>query len=320
MRRLFITLLLCGLTAALGAQNLTLPMKEGSVKFAVIGDTGTGDSHQMDVARALTGARAKFPFDFAIMVGDNMYGSDSAKDYVKKFESPYKPLLDAGVKFYAALGNHDNPDQRYYKPFNMNGERYHTFKVPNSSVRFFALDSNYMDDKQLQWLDKELAASGSDWKIAYFHHPLYSSGSTHGSNDVLRMQLEPMFVKYGVTVVFTGHEHFYERIKPQQGIAYFIAGSSAKLRAGDITKTDLTAKGFDQGYTYMLVEIVGDDLSFQTLSATGQTIDSGAIHKIEVKTPAGTRPVVTPVQGTPAPAAPGTKPAQPAAKGQPTTR
>ena len=62
------------------------------------------------------------------MMGDNMYGGDSAKDYDKKFEAPYKPLLDAGVKFYAALGNHDDPNQRFYKPFNMNGERYYTFK------------------------------------------------------------------------------------------------------------------------------------------------------------------------------------------------
>jgi 3',5'-cyclic AMP phosphodiesterase CpdA len=309
MRRLFITLLVGGLAASLQAQNLTLPLKDGSVKFAVLGDTGTGDNHQRDVANALAGARAKFPFDFALLAGDNMYGSDSAKDYAKKFEQPYKVLLDGGVKFYAALGNHDDPNQRFYKPFNMNGERYYTFKAPNNSVRFFALDSNYMDDKQLQWLDKELAASGSDWKIAYFHHPLYSSGSTHGSADVLRMQIEPMFVKYGVTVVFTGHEHFYERIKPQKGITYFIGGSSAKLRAGDIIKTDLTAKGFDTGYTYMLIEIVGDDLSFQTLSPTGQTIDSGTIHKIDIKTPEGTRPITTPA----------TKPAAPAAPARPVT-
>jgi hypothetical protein len=310
MRRLFITFLVCGLAASLQAQNITLPVKDGSVKFAVLGDTGTGDNHQRDVANALAASRKKFPFDFALMAGDNMYGSDSAKDYAKKFEQPYKALLDGGVKFYAALGNHDDPNQRFYKPFNMNGERYYTFKAPNSSVRFFALDSNYMDNKQLQWLEKELAASGSDWKIAYFHHPLYSSGSTHGSADVLRMQIEPMFVKYGVTVVFTGHEHFYERIKPQQGITYFIGGSSAKLRAGDIIKTNLTAKGFDTGYTFTLVEIVGDDLTFQTITQAGQTIDSGTIHKIDVKTPEGSRPVTTPATKTAAPvrpAAPTTK-------------
>ena len=295
MRRLFITLLLLGFTAVLPAQEIRLPLKPGSVKFAVIGDTGTGDRNQVAVANALTAIYANVPFEFAIMAGDNIYGSDGARDYTKKFEAPYKKLLDAGVKFYASLGNHDDPNQRFYKPFNMNGQRYYTFKPSLlAGVRFFALDSNYMDDKQLQWLDKELAASGSDWKIAFFHHPLYSSGGTHGSADLLRDQIEPLFVKHGVSVVFTGHEHFYERIKPQKGIAHFIQGASAKLRRGDLERSNLTAKGWDQGLSYMLVEIVDDDLTFQVLSPKGETIDSGVIHKTDVKTSEGTRPVTTP--------------------------
>jgi 3',5'-cyclic AMP phosphodiesterase CpdA len=137
-----------------------------------------------------------------------------------------------------------------------------------------------MDDKQLAWLDKELIASGSDWKICFFHHPPYSSGEAHGSDTVLRSQVEPIFVKHGVNAVFTGHEHFYERIKPQKGIAYFIAGSSAKLRAGNIAPSGLSDKGFDTGFTFMLVEIVGDDLFFQTVTEKGATIDSGTIHRV----------------------------------------
>jgi predicted phosphodiesterase len=282
MRRslLFVLMLLVlAVIPALVAQDLTLPVKNGSAKFAVIGDTGTGDKHQLAVAKQLTATRAKFPFEFVIMVGDNLYGGNAAKDYDKKFAIPYKPLLDAGIKFYAALGNHDDPSERYYKPFNMNGERYYTVK-PADGVRFFALDSTYMDEKQLKWLDEQLKASGSEWKIAFFHHPPYSSGETHGSDETLRTQLEPIFVKYGVNVVLTGHEHFYERIKPQKGIAYFITGSSAKLREGNISTTQLTAKGFDAGYTFMIVEIVGDDMYYQALTDTGKTVDSGMVHRV----------------------------------------
>jgi predicted MPP superfamily phosphohydrolase len=281
MRRVFtLVLLLFAASAITPAQDVRLPLKEGSLRFAVIGDTGTGDNHQRDVAKELVNWRAKVPFGFALMMGDNLYGGDRPSDYQKEFEVPYKALLDAGVKFYATLGNHDNPNERLYKPFNMNGERYYTFKPERTSARFFALDSNYIDDKQLQWLDKELAASGSDWKICFFHHPLYSSGETHGSADLQREKLEPVFVKYGVNVVLTGHEHFYERIKPQKGIAYFILGSSAKVRRGDIQKTDLTEKGFDQGYTFMLMEIAGDDLYFQTVSDKSETVDTGTIHRV----------------------------------------
>jgi 3',5'-cyclic AMP phosphodiesterase CpdA len=281
MRRLVATILvLGGVLPTYAQQQITLPNKNGAVKFAVIGDSGTGGGAQRKIAERIAATRQAFPFEFVLMLGDNLYGRERKGDYEDKFEQPYKPLLDAGVKFYASLGNHDDPEQRLYKPFNMNGERYYSFKPsPLAGVRFFALDSNYMDKKQLDWLAKELAASGSDWKIAFFHHPLYSSGGRHGSDLVLREQLEPLFVEHAVNVVFTGHEHFYERLKPQEGITYFISGSAAKLRRGDIEKSPLTAKGFDQGYTFMIVEIDGDELHFQSISETGQTVDSGVIRR-----------------------------------------
>jgi DNA repair exonuclease SbcCD nuclease subunit len=279
MRRSLAFVLVAGLIATVRAQELKLPMKEGSVRFAILGDAGTGGSAQRRVARRLAATHAIYPFEFVLMLGDNLYGSEDSADYARKFETPYKPLLDAGVKFYAALGNHDDPSQAFYKPFNMDGKRYYSFKAPNGSVRFFALDSNYMQQEQLTWLEKELAASGSDWKIAFFHHPLYSSGERHGSDEKLREQLEPLFVKHGMEVVFTGHEHFYERLKPQKNIHYIISGAAAKLRRGNIGDSGLTAKGYDQGYNFVIVEIAGDDMHFQTLTDRGETVDSGVIRR-----------------------------------------
>jgi DNA repair exonuclease SbcCD nuclease subunit len=281
VRRVISTVVLLLVLAAPAAlqERLQLPNKEGSVRFLVIGDSGTGGGEQRAVATRIAEIYKIFPFEFAIMVGDNLYGSESANDFRRKFEEPYKPLLDGGVKFYAALGNHDDPSQRLYKPFNMNGERFYTFKAPRGSVRFYALDSNYMQKDQLDWLAKELASSDSDWKIAFFHHPLYSSGEKHGSDLGLREQIEPLFIKNGVDVVLTGHEHFYERLKPQNGIHYIVSGSSAKLRRGNIGQSAMTAKGFDEGYTFMIVEIIGDELHFQTISDQGKTIDSGVIPR-----------------------------------------
>jgi predicted phosphodiesterase len=270
--------LLVGAIGALAAQDVSLPNQPDSLKFAIIGDSGTGSSSQYKVAEKLIAARAKFPYEFVLMMGDNLYSGNGPKDYQKKFEEPYKTLLDSGLKFYAALGNHDNTDEKNYKPFNMGGQRYYTFK-PKNGVRIFALDSNYMDQPQLQWLEKELTASGSDWKICFFHHPLYSSGM-HGSDVQLRAQLEPLFLKYGVDVVFSGHEHFYERIKPQKGIYYFTSGGAAKLREGDVNKTDLTAKSFDTGYHFMLIELAKDALHFQAISDQGKTVDSGTLQRV----------------------------------------
>ena len=305
MRRVLIAALVLVLPLAAAAQELRLPNKEGSLKFAVIGDSGQPGTGQTEIAKQMIAWRQRFPFKFSLMVGDNLYGSEKPRDYERKFSNPYKPLIDDGVQFYAALGNHDDPAQINYKLFNMNGQKYYTFK-PQNGVRFFALDSNYVDQKQIEWLDKELSASGSDWKIAFFHHPLYSSGATHGSADLQRGLLEPVFLKYGVNVVFTGHEHFYERIKPQKGVAYFIIGSSSKLRTGDLQKSNLTAYGNDRDYAFMLIEIDGDELFYQTISEKGVTLDAGSIRRAGEAKPGQnvtTNPVVP--QAKPSPVQPG---------------
>jgi len=238
---------------------------------------GTGQAAQYQVAQRMLLFHQKFPFNFVITLGDNIYGGGSPTELERKFEIPYKPLLDVGVQFYAALGNHDDTNQRFYKFFNMNGQQYYTFKKEN--VRFFALDSNYMDPKQLIWLEKELANAGSEWKICFFHHPLYSSAAAHGSSTELRTILEPMLLKYGVQVVFAGHDHVYERIKPQHGIYHFVEGASGELRVGNLRKTVLTEVGYDQDRSFLSVEISGDELYFQAVSRTGVTVDSGTIRR-----------------------------------------
>jgi predicted MPP superfamily phosphohydrolase len=259
---------------------LTVPNRGDSVKFAVLGDFGTGSSEQYELAQVMKRVHDQFPYDLVILVGDNLYGSERPQDFKKKFEDPYKSLLDDGVKFYASLGNHDAREQRYYKLFNMDGKLYYSFKPSKQSVRFFALESTYLDPEQVAWFEKELKDSNSDWKIPYFHHPPYSSGDRHGSDTRLREVLEPLFLKYGVSVVFTGHDHFYERVKPQQGIVYFVTGSGGQLRRGNIDKgSGLTAAGNDQDQAFMICEINGDQLWFDAISRGAKVFDSGVITR-----------------------------------------
>jgi predicted phosphodiesterase len=280
MRRCVTLLTVLLATVPLWAIDVRLPNKEGSLRMAILGDTGTGGSAQYEVGQRLAETHQAFPFEIALMVGDNLYGGERPQDYAKKFERPYKPLLDAGVKFYAVLGNHDDREQRNYKLFNMNGELYYTFKAPKQNVRFYGLESSYMDRKQLDWLENQLQTTGDDWKIVFMHHPIYSSGERHGSSMSLREVLEPLFLKYNVSVVFAGHEHFYERIQPQKGIFYFTAGGSAKLRRGNIrSRSPLTARGFDTDNSFMIAEINGDEMRFQTISRKGETVDEGAVMR-----------------------------------------
>jgi hypothetical protein len=271
---------LWALTSALvvGQPARSFPNRQDSLKFAAIGDNGTGERAQYEVAKQMENAHASFAFDLVIMLGDNMYGGQTPADFVKKFEQPYALLLKAGVTFQASLGNHDRPENVSYKPFNMNGERYYTYARKN--VRFLALDSTLMDTKQLAWLEKTLQGAREDWKICYFHHPLYSNASRHGSSVDLRVMLEPIFIKHGVDVVFSGHDHVYERLKPQKGITYFVSGAAGQLRRGNMRPDEDTAAYFDQDQSFMLAEVVGNDLYYEAVSRTGRTVDSGVIHRM----------------------------------------
>lgn len=265
-----------GSAAVSAPVRVSLPMKDGSVRFAVIGDTGTGTDKQHEVADMMVRYKAAFPFEFILMMGDNLYKGESATDYKTKFEDVYRALLDDKVKFYATLGNHDESNQRFYENFNMNGEEYYRFTKGN--VAFYSLNSNYMDKKQIKWLEDQLSKDTSEWKIAFFHHPPYSSGGKHGSDTGLREVVEPIFLKYGINAVFAGHEHFYERIKPQKGIYYFISGAGGKLRSGDVKdNSPLTEKAFDKDMSFMILEVAGNEMHFQVISRTGETVDSGVI-------------------------------------------
>ncbi|MDQ3798302.1 MAG: metallophosphoesterase [Acidobacteriota bacterium] len=257
---------------------LTLPLREGSVRFMAVGDTGRGNREQNELAQVMVNYRQAFPFEFVILTGDNIYYQEKAEDLKTKFENVYRPLLDSGVKFYASLGNHDESNQRFYEHFNMNGQEY--YRIVKGGVSFYALNSTYMDKRQIEWMESELAKDPAKWKIAFFHHPPYSSGKRHGSSEDIRAIVEPIFLKHGVDVVFTGHEHFYERIKPQKGIYYFVTGAGGEVRKNNIKKKSvMTEKGFDTDLSFMLIEITNDEMHFQVISRSGATVDSGIIPR-----------------------------------------
>jgi 3',5'-cyclic AMP phosphodiesterase CpdA len=268
-----------------GDAHPPLVLEAASLKFAVIGDSGRWSDVQRQTAAQLTAQHRDFPFDFVLMLGDNNYGDGSPESYRQRFELPYKPLIDAGVTFYASLGNHDVGPQWNYPLFNMNGHRYYTFErktgvlppIAGDGVQFFAADTVNLDDEQLVWLDRELSRSKADWKIAFFHHPVYSSGRYAFSSAARRRTLEQVFIQHEVDLVFSGHEHLYERMKPQSGVMYFVAGGSGSVREGDLRPGWYTATGYDRDLTFMLLEIAGDAVYFRTINRVGEIIDSGKI-------------------------------------------
>jgi predicted phosphodiesterase len=287
----------------IGRDQLALPNADRSIKFAIIGDSGRGSKEQHEVAARMLAYRQRFDYAFVLMAGDNIYeGPATEDDYRLKFEEPYKVLLDAGVKFYAALGNHDDTNQIFYKPFNMGGKRYYTFVPPvdpitrwDTRVRFFSLDSTYLTREQIQWFEREVTESRAEWKIAFLHHPLYTSGRYGLAARGIRLALESTLVNGGVDVVFSGHEHIYARAELQHGILYFVTGGAGSLRAGDASATPSIARSYDQDYHFMLAEISDEGFFFQAINRTGVTVDAGSLRRPST----ALRPAPSSVEGRP---------------------
>jgi 3',5'-cyclic AMP phosphodiesterase CpdA len=257
------------------------PAKD-KIKFIAIGDFGTGDDNQTGIAAQMLRDHKTSPLDFVIAVGDNIYPDGGGRHFVKKFERPYAGLIREGVKFHAVLGNHDvrdgRGDQCRYPLFNMDGQCHYTVKKGDGLAEFFMIDSTAFDMNQAGWLEGVLKESAAKWKIAVFHHPIYSSGEEHGSDLSLRSRIEPLLTRYGVNVVLSGHDHTYERVKPQQGVQYFVTGAGGKVRPGDVNMgSPFREMSYDRENHYLQMVIEDQQINFQTITRSGAVIDRGAI-------------------------------------------
>ena len=258
-----------------GAVTLALPELSGGTIFALMGDMGSGDQPQRAVAQALLDYFTKTRrFRFVLMLGDNLYDDD----YNGEFLEPYKPLLDRGVQFFAALGNHDRDLEIHFKPFNMQDRDRYSFDQGNA--RFVALNSNHPGDpEQIKFLDGVFNGAGTKWRICFFHHPLYSSGQHAAeSRQVIRPALEPALVRNHVNIVFSGHDHLYERVAPQHEIRYFVSGGGGR------TLYSVHPQAFDQvaisEHHFMVAEIAGDAFLFEAVRPNGTLIDCGVDWRV----------------------------------------
>ena len=261
------------------------------LSFIAFGDSGSGNSNQMAVAAQMASTYADRPFSYALLLGDNIYDHGDVKQYGEaRFNKPYKPLLDAGVRFVVALGNHDvykgfGNDQVAF--FNMPG-RYYSVADDSGRVEFFVIDSNtfYTEEIQRQWLESALAKSTAQWKIVAGHHPPFTSGAHAGEGDLtkLRNTLVPILIQHNVDMYLAGHDHNYERFKNLAGVQYFVTGGAgAWLRdfkhpaAGSLVRI--------KRYHFMRFDIDAKHLHFQAIDKDGSVFDQGQINKTEQAPP-----------------------------------
>ncbi|HEY6365527.1 MAG TPA: metallophosphoesterase [Candidatus Binatia bacterium] len=262
--------------------SISPPLKHPAAitRFISFGDGGSGSPAQYQLGRQMENARKITGFDTVLMLGDNLYPRGDPRVAKPHFEQPYADLLKAGVKFYPVLGNHDlqtNDGRDQIAYFKMPGRWYSVQKGP---LEFFMVDSArpQVTKQQMTWLDTALSSSTARWKIVAMHLPIYSSAhdSLNDLNWWLKIFLEPLLVKHRVSVVLSAHDHFYERIKPQRGIYYFVSGGGgAEVR--EVKQKEFSARAASTHH-FLLFEWGENKGWFQAVNICGHVFDSGILE------------------------------------------
>jgi 3',5'-cyclic AMP phosphodiesterase CpdA len=269
------------------APELTLepqmwPATSDRLRFAALGDNGSGGRQAMAVAERMAETYRDQPFGLVALLGDICYYGNFEDRYEDVFRRPMAPLLDAGVGFELAIGNHDaalrhseEGVEEIEAELRLLGTPSLYYTTSHGPVDFFYLDSSVPgvfgpdSSTQWEWLDDMLASSTNQWKIVALHHPLYSSGR-HGSTVGARERLEPILARHRVDLVLAGHDHHYERTHPQHGITYVVSGGGCKTSAaGNSTFTAASASILQ----FVLVDIDGDRLTASCIAVDGATVD-----------------------------------------------
>lgn len=218
-----------------GAPRASFPMAEfvetPLLRMAVVGDVGDSGGHQGEVALAMAEAAGRDPYEVLLLLGDNVYPAGDPERLDEVVLEPFAPVLESGARLYAILGNHDalHPDGglEQIRRLGMPGP---WWSADLGDVLLIGLDSNRLDDPdQLSWLEETLAAAEQTWKIVAVHHPPYSAGY-QGSEIDAREKLVPIFERYGVQLVLSGHDHDYQRSVCVEGVTYVVSGAGAGVR------------------------------------------------------------------------------------------
>ena len=261
---------------------------DDAITFVAVGDTGSGGRNQMDVARQMARTYQSTPYGLVLLAGDISYYGAIDDRYEQVFLEPYAPLIDAGVTWELAIGNHEIEEkksddavaeiQAQVRRFGKPGTYYAARHGP---VEVFVIDTSTPlhtgtgGREQLEWLDSALAASTAPWKVALMHHPAYSSGR-HGSELRIREYVQPILSQHGVDLAFAGHDHHYERTFPQDGVVWLVTGAGCKLT--DVGTSDFTAHA-ESTLQFMLVRIDGGVADVEAITIDGTVIDRVTLTK-----------------------------------------
>lgn len=243
--------------------------------LAVVGDIGYSSSRLDSTAAAIAELDTRQTIDALVLLGDNAYPSGDPAMLGDTVFTPFGPLLDGGTELLAVLGNHDVKDGHAAGQVAALGMPGRWWARHDGDVLIIGLDSNVVDDPaQLAWLERTLASATERWRIVMLHHPPYSAGY-QGSNEDVRRAFVPLFERYGVQLVVSGHDHDYQRSTPINGVTYVVTGGAASTRRTG--EADFTAVSFSWHH-FVEVAVFRDRLVLRAVNQDLRVADEAVIQ------------------------------------------
>lgn len=263
------------------------PDAQPDLRVALVGDVGDGGGREYATAAAIEAQSAWDPYDILVLLGDNVYPSGDPERIQATVYEPFGPLLESGTELFAILGNHDDMDGTGDAQMEALGMPGRWYAVRRGDMVGIALDStDPTNPEQLAWLEETLATTDATWKLVGLHHPPYSSGF-HGSVMEARDAFAPLFERYGVQIVLSGHEHDYQRTDPINGVVYVVSGAGSRTRRTGVD--DFTAVAYSTHH-YVDLNIYADHVLLRAINQDGEQFDEAVIPA-----PMPDRPIGLPV-------------------------
>jgi len=250
-----------------------------SVKFFAYGDTRTYPADHDAVAQAMIDvytADSEYQ-TIAVGVGDLVTDGDREDHWDQEFFDPAYSGIQTflrNVPLEVAMGNHEGSGVlfRKYFPYPFASSRYWSFDY--GPCHFTIVDqyvSYATGSPQLAWIENDLASTAKPWKFIVLHEPGWSAGG-HSNGVPVQDIIQPLCERYGVAVVFGGHNHYYARASVS-GIEHITTGGGgAPLYAPDPDYPYIVAAAGE--YHFCKVEVDGSALSVEAVTPDGVVIES----------------------------------------------
>jgi len=274
----------------------TAPAGRKPFRLAVWGDSRSDPRMHETVVRQMCRHRP----DLAVHVGDVVGHGANRQEWPQMHLLPARWLMTQ-VPTYVAIGNHEyggfgygNRVPPFEEYFSHPGNEYY-FSFDYSGCHFIVLDSNVpaedgvpLGRKQFAWLRGDLDSEASrkaDWRFVFLHHPPYSEawdwGGYYDGEPLLRDKLVPLLEEHGVSFVFSGHTHDYERgcTSGERGPCFIITGGGGaeldNLRYRDWPEIELQ----EFAYHFCLLDVDSSRIRFQAIRHDGTILDEFVMNK-----------------------------------------